>query len=45
MNSVVEVKRVSDRIMSLKLKIEGALLNLSVHVPHRSDVKWSSGVS
>lgn len=28
MNSIVEVNRVSDRIMSLKLEIEGIMLNV-----------------
>lgn len=34
-NSVVEVKIVSDRTMSLKLEIEGVMLN----VPHRLNVR------
>lgn len=34
-NSVVEVKTVSDRTMSLKLEIEGVMLN----VPHRLNVR------
>ncbi|MDM5112197.1 hypothetical protein, partial [Aeromonas caviae] len=33
-NSVVEIKRVSDRIMSLKLEIEGVMLNVvSAYAP------------
>lgn len=39
--SVLKVKRVSDRIGTLKQEIKGVALNVVVHMPHKLNLRRS----
>ena len=40
MQRITEVKRVSDRVMSVKLEIEGMVVNIVSDFPNKLAVRW-----